>query len=99
VYEQSAENRWVVHLLHYIPEHRIVDIDIIEHVIPVYDIKVSVKTAKEVKAVICVPEQQSLPLTSADGYTEFVLPKAERASNDLNPILKVNEQRAKTSVG
>ncbi|NOU96784.1 beta-galactosidase [Paenibacillus sp. LMG 31456] len=73
--EQSAENRWVVHLLHYIPERRSADIDIIEDVIPVYEIKVSVKTTDKVKAVTCVPELQPLSFTSSDGYTEFVLPK------------------------
>ncbi|PZE22329.1 alpha-amylase family protein [Paenibacillus xerothermodurans] len=75
VNEQSAYQRWVVHLLHYIPERRSADIDIIEDVIPVHGIKVRVRTDNEVVSVSCVPEQQPLPFTYADGHVEFELPK------------------------
>ncbi|WP_248924452.1 alpha-amylase family protein [Paenibacillus hamazuiensis] len=75
VNEQSAENRWVVHLLHYIPERRSADIDIIEDVIPLYDVKISVKVPREAKSVTCVPENQPLSFSNADGRIEFVLPK------------------------
>ncbi len=74
VNEQSADNRWVVHLLHYIPERRSADIDIIEDVIPLHDVKLSVR-AEGVKSVTCVPEQQPLAFDSADGRIEFTLPK------------------------
>ncbi|UUZ86127.1 beta-galactosidase trimerization domain-containing protein [Paenibacillus sp. P26] len=75
VNEQAAENRYVVHLLHYIPERRSAEIDIIEDVIPLYDVKVSVKTPAEVKAVACVPEQAPLAFTQDGGRTSFLLPK------------------------
>jgi hypothetical protein len=35
---QPAEGRWVVHLLHYIPERRSQFIDVIEDVIPLFDV-------------------------------------------------------------
>ncbi|TDG00807.1 alpha-amylase family protein [Paenibacillus piri] len=75
--EQPGENRWVAHLLHYIPERRSADIDIIEDVIPLYDLKISVKAAADVKSVVCVPERQPLPYTSVDGRIEFTLPKLQ----------------------
>jgi len=73
--EQPAHSRQIVHLLHYIPERRSADIDIIEDVIPLYELKISVKTTGDVKSITCVPELEPLPFTSADGYMEFVLPK------------------------
>jgi len=73
--EQAAERRWVVHLLHYIPERRSQDIDVIEDVIPLYDLNVSVRVPQKVKAVTCVPEQQALPFEWIGERIEFVLPK------------------------
>jgi len=77
VNEQSAENRWILHLLHYIPERRGQDFDIIEDVIPIFDVKVSVKAPKGVQDVVCVPEQKPLEFQPNSGRIEFVLPKLE----------------------
>lgn len=72
--EQPAENRWVVHLLHYIPERRCQDIDVIEDVIPLYNVRVSVKTGRPVRQVACVPEGKTIDYSFADGRVEFVVP-------------------------
>jgi len=77
VNEQSSENRWVVHLLNYIPERRGQDFDIIEDVIPIFDIKVSVKAPGSVKEVTCVPQNETLEFQQKDGYVQFILPKLE----------------------
>ena len=75
VNEQTAEHRWVVHLLHYIPERRSQDIDVIEDVIPLYDVRVSVKIPHKVEAVMRVPEQEPLLYEQKGERVEFVLPK------------------------
>ena len=75
--EQVGENRWVVHLLHYIPERRSQEIDIIEDVIPLYDLEVSVRVGQPVKAVTCVPELVALPFERKDGRLSFVLPRLQ----------------------
>jgi hypothetical protein len=75
VNEQAAERRWVVHLLHYIPERRSQDIDVIEDVIPLYDVRVSVKVPYQVEAAMRVPEQEPLPYEQKGERVEFVLPK------------------------
>jgi hypothetical protein len=72
--EQAAENRWVLHLLHYIPERRGREIDTIEDVIPLHDISVSVLAPKPVKAVICAPGGEQLPFAVKDGRIEFTVP-------------------------
>jgi len=74
VNEQAADHRWVVHLLHYIPERRSQEIDTIEDVIPLYNVKVSIKAPK-IEAVKCVPEKELLKWDQRDGRVEFVLPQ------------------------
>jgi hypothetical protein len=74
VNKQPDENRWIIHLLHYIPERRSQEIDIIEDVIPLYNIKVSVRLSG-VKTVMSVPVQELLPHEQKDGRIEFVLPQ------------------------
>jgi hypothetical protein len=74
VNEQPDENRWIVHLLHYIPERRSQEIDIIEDVIPLYNVKISIKLP-ETKAVMSVPEQEPLPYEQKDRCVEFTVPQ------------------------
>ena len=74
VNQQPDENRWIVHLLHYIPERRSQEIDIIEDVIPLYNVKVSIRLPR-IKSVMCVPEQEPLPYQQKDGRVGFVLPR------------------------
>jgi hypothetical protein len=75
VNEQAAENRWVVHLLHYIPERRSQDIDVIEDVIPLYDVRVSVRVPGEITGVACVPEGQALAYEQMGNRVEFMVPE------------------------
>ena len=74
VNEQPDENRWIVHLLHYIPERRSQEIETIEDVIPLYNVKISIKLPK-VKDVMSVPEQESLPYEQKNGRVEFMVPQ------------------------
>jgi len=75
--EQKAFKRLVLHLLHYIPERRGTEFDIIEDVIPLNDVKVSVKAPRKVKAVTCVPDGDSLDFAEVGGRVEFVVPRLE----------------------
>lgn len=75
--EQAAENRWVLHLLHYIPERRGQDFDVIEDLIPLYNLRISVKAPEKVKEVMCVPEEIPLNFEIKGDRVEFTLPKLE----------------------
>ena len=75
--EQSRHHRWVVHLLNYIPERRGEDFDVIEDVIPIHDIRVSVRVPRKVKRVARVPQNKPLEFKQANGRVEFTLPKLE----------------------
>ena len=73
--EQAAQNRLALHLLHYIPIRRSRQIDIIEDVIPVYDIPVSVRADYSVKRVSIAPSGEPLDFTVEGGRIHFTVPE------------------------
>jgi hypothetical protein len=78
VNEQTAPRRLVVHLLHYVPERRGADFDVIEDVIPVDDVGVSLRTpGRRVRAVRTAPQGRSISFEEADGRVRCVLPRLE----------------------
>jgi hypothetical protein len=77
VNEQASENRWVLHLLHYIPERRGQEFDVLEDVIPLFDVRVSVKAPRTIARVISVPDGHVLDHTPVDGRVEFTLPRLD----------------------
>ncbi len=72
---QAARNRQVLHALHYIPERRGADFDVIEDVIPLYDVPFSVRLDRPVKSVTCVPQGKPLAFRQTSGRVEFILPE------------------------
>lgn len=77
VNDQRAQGRRIVHLLHYVPERRGADFDVIEDVIPVYDVGVSLRAEAEPKAVRCVPDGEDVAFTYRDGRVTFTVGKVE----------------------
>jgi len=74
---QEEEDRQVIHLLHYIPERRGEDFDVIQDVIPLREVEVSLRTEREVESVRSVPEGGKLDFIQQGGRTDFQLPKLE----------------------
>ena len=77
VNEQTEQNRWVVHLLHYIPERRSQEIDIIEDVIPLFNIKLTVRVPHTVESVRCVPQNLDVDFIIEEGEVICTIPKLE----------------------
>jgi hypothetical protein len=75
VQHQAQNKRRVVHLLHYIPERRGADFDVIEDVIPLFDVKVSLRADDVVSNVKAVPEGIPIDFQSNQGRVDFVVPK------------------------
>ena len=73
--EQPHENRYVLHLLHYIPERRGKKFDTVEDVIPVYDVGLTLSLPEGVRRVTCVPEGEGLEFTQEGTQLTFRLPK------------------------
>jgi hypothetical protein len=70
---QPAQGRQIVHLLHYIPERRGREFDIIEDVIPLYNVKVSVQGSAS--QVTLEPQGQALAFEQNGGRVEFTVPE------------------------
>jgi len=71
-------NRWIVHLLNYIPERRGEDFDTMQkNVIPIHNIHVSVRIPRRVGSVTLVPQNKPLEFKQAKGRVEFTVPKLE----------------------
>ena len=75
--DQLSEKRRVVHLLHYIPERRSQAIDIIEDVIPLYQVDLKVQVPQEVARVVCEPQHTDIAFEQQEGSISFTVPKIE----------------------
>lgn len=67
--------RTVVHLLHYIPERRGQQFDVIEDVIPLYNVAISVRQDQPVSRVTLEPSGQPLATTVVDGRVQVTVPE------------------------
>lgn len=81
-YEQPAESRYVVHLLYgspvrrggRIPASRNENIEVIEDLIPIFDVPVSVQVPNEIVSVRIVPEGVELPFEKVEDRITFTVP-------------------------
>ena len=67
----------IVHTLYASPGRRGEKIEIIEDIIPIYNIDVSVKSDKAPKSVTLVPENQTVDFEYKDGRINFTVPKID----------------------
>ena len=75
VNEQPKQRRWVVHLLHYIPQRRGQAFDTIEDVIPLRQLKLSLAVPRDVRAVKLAPQDAALEFSLDDGRAVFTVPE------------------------
>lgn len=79
VNRQAEERRLVVHALHYVPERRSEELEIVEDIIPLHEVPVSVRVDGEVASVRLVPRGEEIAYTMTDGRCGFVIPRIEGA--------------------
>jgi hypothetical protein len=77
VMRQDDPLRTIVHLLHYSPQRRTNDLDIVEDVIPLHDIPLSLKLNRKPSRVYTAPEREDVPFTYAQGHVNLVVPNVE----------------------
>ncbi len=70
--DQPARSRAVLHLLHYIPIRRS-RIDIIEDVIPVYNIPISIRADKRIGSVKLAPSGEAIDFENVNGRINFTV--------------------------
>ncbi|GAA3399791.1 beta-galactosidase trimerization domain-containing protein [Paenibacillus hodogayensis] len=74
---QPDDNRWVNHLLYASPVRRGQSVEIIEDIVPLYDVNVSVRTAGDVRRVYLAPQMTELDFTVREGVVRYTVPKLE----------------------
>ncbi len=72
--EQPQQRRWILHLLYYVPERRCEGFDVIEDVVPLYEVPVSVRVGHAVREVRCVPSGEQLAFDQSGGRVRFTVP-------------------------
>jgi hypothetical protein len=73
--EQAAKSRRILHLLYYTPERRGQDFDVVEDVVPLYELNVSVRSQGNVRKVALVPQNTRVPFKVVNGRIEFSIPE------------------------
>ena len=77
VTRQPNHNRWVLHLLHFIPERRSKELDVIEEVIPLFNVNLFVRTPREIREAVSGPDGASLPIKNEGPYLIFQVPRID----------------------
>ncbi len=77
VNRQARERRLIVHALHYVPERRSVELDIVEDIIPLCEVPVSVRVEGEATCVRLVPQGEAIAYAVGGHRVEFVIPRIE----------------------
>ncbi|MGC8890791.1 MAG: alpha-L-fucosidase [bacterium] len=75
--ELNGKERFIAHILHYIPERRCKSIDIIEDVIPIYNVKLQVRLDKSPSRCYLAPQMKELDFVYNNGYVDFTVPKVD----------------------
>jgi Beta-galactosidase trimerisation domain len=77
VTQQPDHNRWVLHLLHFIPERRSKELDVIEDVIPLFNVNLFVLAPREILEAVLVPDGASLAFKKEGPYFIFQAPRID----------------------
>ncbi len=75
--EQKDEHRYVLHQLYASPVKRGSGVEVIEDIVPLYGLKISVRTEKTPKKLYLAPGLEEIPFKLKDGRCEFILPRLE----------------------
>lgn len=74
LYEQKKEKRYVNHLLYVTPVLR-GKVEVIEDIVPIYNIHVSFKTDKKIKRCYLAPSGKEISFTQDGANVSYVVPE------------------------
>ena len=69
------KNRTIVHLLQYCPERRTKELDLVEDIVPLYDVPMSLASSKAPKKVYLAPEMDAIEFEHLAGRVNLRVPK------------------------
>ena len=73
--DQEGENRLVNHLLYASPVRRGNGIEVIEDIVPLYDVHVTIRMEREPVRLYLAPEMEELPFVYENGALSYTLPQ------------------------
>jgi hypothetical protein len=73
--EQPQHSRYILHILFYIPERRCEEYDVIEDIIPLFNVPVKLRIEREISAVNLVPQCKSVDYSKSNGVLAFEVPQ------------------------
>jgi hypothetical protein len=71
---QAGESRYVCHLLYATPVRRGTGVEIIEDIVPLYNIALTLRTDKPIKRVYLAPTGEELPFVAENGSVTLTVP-------------------------
>ena len=74
---QEGQKRYVLHLLYATPINRGENINVIEDVVPIYEVECAVRVEEEVRRVMLVPQGEEVAFEAGDEQVVFTVPKVE----------------------
>lgn len=77
VFYTNQKNRYIVHLLYASPVKRGNDVEVIEDILPLYNISLSVKIPEKAKNVYIAPQREKLQFEQRENFVYTVVPKIE----------------------
>ncbi|MGL4610781.1 MAG: beta-galactosidase trimerization domain-containing protein [Trueperaceae bacterium] len=75
--QKDKQQSLVLHLLHYVPQKKSRTLELIDTVIPLFNVGVTLREDKKVKAVRVVPEGRELPFRQEKKSVSFVVPEVQ----------------------
>ena len=73
VLEQNQENRKIVHVLHYVPVKKCKNLEIVEDVIPLYNLKITMNEERKVRDIYTVPDRQKIVYEQNGSELDFTV--------------------------
>jgi hypothetical protein len=71
------KGRTIVHILQYAPQRRTQKLDLLEDIVPIFDVPLSVKLPKSPKRVYLAPEETTLPFEYLRGRVNLRVPRVD----------------------
>ena len=71
------KNRTIVHILQYAPQRRTQKLDLVEDIVPLFDVPLSVKLPKAPKQVYLAPEKRAIPFEYLRGRVNLRVPRVD----------------------
>ena len=74
---QKSSDSYILHLLHYIPEKKSEEIEIVENKIPLYNLTVKLNLNYKIESVKMVPQEKELEFEYKNSKIEITIPKID----------------------